>query len=179
MLILFNKPYGVITQFSEHENYMSLKDFIPYKNVYPAGRLDADSEGLVILTDNGKIQNQIASPESDNKKTYWVQVENIPEESDLKKLREGVLIKDYITKKASVKLIKEPKLWDRDKPIRFRKNIPTSWLEIKISEGKNRQIRKMTATINCPTLRLIRISVGKYYLDNLVPGEFRLIGDQG
>jgi len=103
MLILFNKPYGVITQFSEHENYMSLKDFIPYKNVYPAGRLDADSEGLVILTDNGKIQNQITSPESDNKKTYWVQVENIPEESDLKKLREGVSIKDYITKKASGK----------------------------------------------------------------------------
>ena len=175
MIILFNKPYGVISQFSEHKTYASLKDFIPYKNVYPAGRLDSDSEGLLILTDNGVLQNKISNPKNDLYKTYWAQVENNPSDDALEALRAGLKIKDYFTKPALVKRIIDPNVWERDPPIRKRKLIPTEWIEIKISEGKNRQVRKMTAAISHPTLRLIRVKVGDYKVDKLLPGEFLLI----
>ena len=175
MIIIFNKPYGVISQFSEHNNYASLKDFIPYKNVYPAGRLDADSEGLVILTDNGQFQNRLSSPSNNIEKKYLAQVENIPKLEEIMRLEKGVQISSYLTKKSKVKLIDEPLLWERNPPIRKRKFIPTSWLEIKISEGKNRQVRKMTAAIGHPTLRLIRVGIGDYSLGNLQPGQFKIV----
>lgn len=175
MIIIFNKPYGVISQFSEHNTYDSLKDFIPIKNVYPAGRLDADSEGLVILTDNGQFQNRLSSPSSNIEKIYLAQVENIPKMEEIMRLEKGIQISSYVTKKSKVKLIEEPKLWERNPPIRKRKFIPTSWLEIKISEGKNRQVRKMTAAIGCPTLRLIRTAVGDYSLGNLQPGQYKIV----
>lgn len=175
MIIIFNKPYGVISQFSEHNTYDSLKDFIPIKNVYPAGRLDADSEGLVILTDNGQFQNRLSSPSSNIEKIYLAQVENIPKMEEIMRLEKGIQISSYVTKKSKVKLIEEPQLWERNPPIRKRKFIPTSWLEIKISEGKNRQVRKMTAAIGCPTLRLIRIGVGDYSLGNLQPGQYKIV----
>ena len=175
MIILFNKPYGVISQFSEHETYASLKDFIPFKNVYPAGRLDSDSEGLLILTDNGILQNKISNPKNNLYKTYWAQVENNPDDHALESLRTGLKIKDYFTKPALVERIIEPKVWERDPPIRKRKNIPTEWIQIKISEGKNRQVRKMTAAISHPTLRLIRIAIGNYNIDKLLPGDFLVL----
>ena len=175
MIIIFNKPYGVISQFSEHNTYDSLKDFIPIKNVYPAGRLDADSEGLVILTDNGQFQNRLSSPSSNIEKIYLAQVENIPKMEEIMRLEKGIQISSYVTKKSKVKLIEEPQLWERNPPIRKRKFIPTSWLEIKISEGKNRQVRKMTAAIGCPTLRLIRTTVGDYSLGNLQPGQYKIV----
>jgi len=175
MIILFNKPYGVISQFSEHETYASLKDFIPYKNVYPAGRLDSDSEGLLILTDNGVLQNKISNPANDMYKTYWAQVENIPSDEALQVLRGGLKIKDYFTKPALVERIIEPAIWEREPPIRKRKLIPTDWIQIKISEGKNRQVRKMTAAISHPTLRLIRVGIGDYKIDKLLPGDFLVI----
>jgi 23S rRNA pseudouridine2457 synthase len=175
MIIIFNKPYGVISQFSEHNTYDSLKDFIPIKNVYPAGRLDADSEGLVILTDNGQFQNRLSSPSSNIEKIYLAQVENIPKMEEIMRLEKGIQISSYVTKKSKVKLIEEPQLWERNPSIRKRKFIPTSWLEIKISEGKNRQVRKMTAAIGCPTLRLIRTGVGDYSLGNLQPGQYKIV----
>ena len=175
MIIIFNKPYGVISQFSEHNNYASLKDFIPYKNVYPAGRLDADSEGLVILTDNGQFQNRLSTPSNNIEKIYLAQVENIPKMEEIMRLEKGIQISSYVTKKSKVKLIEEPQLWKRNPPIRKRKFIPTSWLEIKISEGKNRQVRKMTAAIGCPTLRLIRTGIGSYSLGNLQPGQYKIV----
>ena len=175
MIIIFNKPYGVISQFSEHNIYDSLKDFIPIKNVYPAGRLDSDSEGLVILTDNGQFQNRLSSPSSNIEKIYLAQVENIPKMEEIMRLEKGIQISSYVTKKSKVKLIEEPQLWERNPPIRKRKFIPTSWLEIKISEGKNRQVRKMTAAIGCPTLRLIRTAVGDYSLGNLQPGQYKIV----
>ena len=175
MLILFNKPYGVISQFSKHEKYSTLKDFIPHQNIYPAGRLDTDSEGLLILTDNGTFQNKISSPSNNVFKTYLVQVENIPNNDDIDKLRKGVLIKGEYTKLAKVKKIDEPNVWQRNPPIRKRKLIPTSWLEIKISEGKNRQVRRMTATISYPTLRLIRTEIGEFNISDIKPGQFSII----
>ena len=175
MIIIFNKPYGVISQFSEHNIYDSLKDFIPIKNVYPAGRLDADSEGLVILTDNGQFQNRLSSPSNNIEKIYLAQVENIPKMEEIMRLEKGIQISSYVTKKSKVKLIEEPQLWERNPPIRKRKFIPTSWLEIKISEGKNRQVRKMTAAIGCPTIRLIRTAVGDYSLGNLQPGQYKIV----
>ena len=175
MIIIFNKPYGVISQFSEHNIYDSLKDFIPIKNVYPAGRLDADSEGLVILTDNGQFQNRLSSPSNNIEKIYLAQEENIPKMEEIMRLEKGIQISSYVTKKSKVKLIEEPQLWERNPPIRKRKFIPTSWLEIKISEGKNRQVRKMTAAIGCPTLRLIRTAVGDYSLGNLQPGQYKIV----
>jgi 23S rRNA pseudouridine2457 synthase len=175
MIILFNKPYGVISQFSEHNSYASLKDFIPYKNVYPAGRLDSDSEGLLILTDNGVLQNKISNPKNDIYKTYWAQVENNPTDGALEKLRAGLKVKNYFTKPALVKRIIDPYVWEREPPIRKRKHIPTEWIEIKISEGKNRQVRRMTAAISHPTLRLIRVGIGEYKIDKLLPGDFLVI----
>lgn len=173
-IILFNKPFGVLTQFTDSDGRKTLADYIQVKGVYAAGRLDKDSEGLLVLTDDGKLQNRIASPKHKMSKTYWVQVEGEPKESDLDKLRDGIELKDGITKPAKVKSIPEPYLlWKRDPPVRIRKTIPDSWLEITISEGKNRQVRRMTAAMGYPTLRLIRYRVGSWTIDGLGNGEQR------
>lgn len=169
--IIFYKPYGVLCQFTGEKNDRTLADFNLPKNVYPAGRLDKDSEGLILLTDDGIFNQKVTNPKSKKNKTYWVQVERIPKKDDLKKLEHGVKIKDYTTKPCKVKLI-DISIAERDPPIRFRKNVPTCWLEICVQEGKNRQVRRMTAHINHPTLRLIRVGIGKYFNPNLKPGEY-------
>lgn len=175
-LILFNKPYGVVCQFSKKDNESSLADFIDFKNFYPAGRLDKDSEGLVLLTDDGKLQNRITNPKCKLGKKYWVQVEGLPSNHQIKQLSEGVYLDNQKTLPAIVKKINEPSvLWQRDPPVRFRKNIPTSWLLITIFEGRNRQIRRMTAKVGLPTLRLVRIGIGKYDLDNLKIGQLKSV----
>lgn len=177
-LILFNKPYGVICQFTPESGHQSLKGFIPLPDFYPAGRLDADSEGLVLLTDNGKLQQHISDPKFKLPKTYWVQVEGKPDEAALNQLRQGVILKDFRTQPAQVNLIDEPDhLWPRTPPVRYRKNIATSWLSLIISEGKNRQVRRMTAAVFFPTLRLVRYAIGNYTLQGLAPGEWRLLKD--
>lgn len=173
-LVLFNKPYGVICQFTPAAGYTSFKDFIHLPGFYPAGRLDADSEGLVLLTDDGRLQNRISSPRNKVPKTYWVQVEGAPDESALDNLRRGVMLGHYKTMAAQARLMDEPdNLWARIPPIRFRKQIPTSWIELTLIEGKNRQVRRMTAAVSFPTLRLIRCAVGGYSLSGLAPGEWR------
>jgi len=179
-LILFNKPYGVISQFRAHEKHPSLAEYIPDKNVYPAGRLDHDSEGLLILTDEGNIQHCLSHPNHKQAKTYWVQVEGDITDEALSQLENGVTLKDGKTLPAQAKKIAEPELWPRNPPVRYRAAIPTSWCEITITEGKNRQIRRMTAAVGFPTLRLVRYSIGEFNLgdfntDGLSPGEWRKI----
>ncbi len=175
-LILLNKPFQVLSQFTTDGDKKTLSDFVPIKNVYPAGRLDYDSEGLLLLTDDGKLQQKISDPKFNKNKTYWVQVEHIPDEQALDKLRKGIRLKDGFTKPAKVKKIAPPAiLWDRNPPIRARKNIPDQWLEITIQEGKNRQVRRMTAAINHPALRLIRYKIDQWTIDDLMLGEYKIV----
>jgi len=178
--ILFYKPYGVLCQFTDNSSNKRpvLKDYVPITNVYPVGRLDLDSEGLLLLTDNGQLQHRLSDPKYSHPRTYYVQIENILEQTALNKLRNGVTIKNYRTRKAKVQLLdREPNLPPRNPPIRDRKNIPTCWLEMTLTEGKNRQIRRMTAAVGCPTLRLIRVAIGKkdrqINLKSLEPGQWR------
>jgi 23S rRNA pseudouridine2457 synthase len=175
-ILLFNKPYGVICQFSRDGMHPTLADYIPLPEFYPAGRLDTDSEGLLVLTDDGMMQHRITDPKHKLPKTYRVQVEGVPTEAALAQLRSGVQLKDGISLPAELRLMDEPEsLWPRVPPVRVRRAIPTSWLELTIREGKNRQVRRMTAAVGLPTLRLIRYRIGDWTLDGLEPGVWRLV----
>jgi 23S rRNA pseudouridine2457 synthase len=173
VLILFNKPYDVLCQFTDEAGRSTLKDYIHEKNVYAAGRLDRDSEGLLLLTDDGRLQQKISNPRFKLPKTYWVQVEGTINEVAIEQLQNGLFLNDGMTLPATARLLPTPDVWPRDPPIRVRKNIPDSWLELTILEGRNRQIRRMTAATGFPTLRLIRRSIGDWKLDDLLPGEFK------
>ena len=180
MIVLFNKPFNVLSQFTDNTKINvsrgNLSDYIDVPNVYPAGRLDRDSEGLLILTDQGKLQQKISDPKYKMTKTYWVQIEGNIADDSLNNLRHGVQLKDGMTQKAIVRRIKQPyNLWLRKPPIRERKNIPDEWIEIIISEGKNRQIRRMTAAVGHPTLRLIRTRIGDWHLNNLRKGTYKIL----
>lgn len=174
-IVLFNKPYGVLSQFTSQEDQKTLGGFIKIPNVYAAGRLDKDSEGLLVLTDDGVLQDKIASPKHKMVKTYWAQVEGRPSDKAIAMLCEGVKLKDGITKPAKVKIISTPNIWPRTPPIRVRQTVPDTWLEIKIKEGRNRQVRRMTAAVDCPTLRLIRYSVGSWTIDGIGNGAHLLL----
>lgn len=175
MLILFNKPYGVLCQFTDREGRPTLADYITQKNVYPAGRLDFDSEGLLLLTDDGALAHQLTDPRHKQPKIYLAQVEGIPEESQLQRLRDGIELKDGWTRPAQVREVTQPDwLWLRDPPVRFRKSVPDRWIELTISEGRNRQVRRMTAAVGLPTLRLVRIAIGGYDLSQLPLGGSQL-----
>jgi len=176
MIVLFNKPFGVLTKFTDENGRETLANYIDIPNIYAAGRLDKDSEGLLLLTDDGKLNHQLTDPKSKSYKTYMVQVENDITNEQIKQLKKGVLLKDGWTLPAKVKKVSQPEwLWERNPPIRERKSIPTSFISISIKEGKNRQVRRMTAAVGCPTLRLIRTDIGKYTLGNLKTGEYKII----
>ena len=173
-LIRFNKPYGVLSQFTADGRWRGLKDFIDIPDVYVAGRLDADSEGLLLLTSDGKLQARIADPRFKMEKTYWAQVEGVPSEAALAALRSGVPLNDGMTRPARARLLDPPpEVWQREPPIRVRQSIPTAWLELVIREGRNRQVRRMTAAVGLPTLRLIRVAIGPYSLEGLAPGRWQ------
>lgn len=175
VLIAFNKPFNVLCQFTDSAGRRTLADFVTVKAVYPAGRLDYDSEGLVLLTDEGKLQRRIADPRHRLKKIYLAQVENIPDDKALALLRGGVELRDGLTVPAGARLIEAPDwLWPREPPIRYRRDIPTAWLEITITEGRNRQVRRMTAAAGHPTLRLVRVAIGAWSLERLQPGEWEV-----
>jgi 23S rRNA pseudouridine2457 synthase len=176
VLIAFNKPYGVICKFSPDPGRRTLADYINVANVYPAGRLDTDSEGLLLLTDDGALQARIASPRHRLAKVYWAQVEGVPTAAALAQLRNGVDLGDFRTKPAGARLINEPaNLWAREPPIRYRASIPTAWLELTLREGKNRQVRRMTARVGFPTLRLVRAGIGQVSMQGLAPAAWREI----
>ncbi|KPQ06846.1 MAG: 23S rRNA pseudouridine2457 synthase [Rhodobacteraceae bacterium HLUCCA12] len=173
-IILFNKPFDVLSQFTDRtQNRRTLSDYIDLPGVYPAGRLDRDSEGLLVLTDDGRLQARISAPRHKMAKTYLVQVEGEPDDAALARLRAGVALKDGPTGVAQVRRIDPPDLWPRDPPVRFRKSVPDRWLELTIREGRNRQVRRMTAAVGHPTLRLVRWRVGDWTLDGLAPGDWR------
>ncbi len=173
-VILLNKPFRVLSQFTPHEGKLTLSEYIKTPGIYPAGRLDYDSEGLLLLTGNGKLQHRLTDPRFKLPKTYWVQVEGEISSSAIKHLSKGVLLKDGITRPAQARRIEPPTIWERTPPIRYRANIPTSWLQLTISEGRNRQVRRMTAATGFPTLRLIRYSIGPWNITGLNPGESTL-----
>lgn len=172
-IILFNKPFNTLTQFTGEPGDSTLADFIPVKDVYAAGRLDKDSEGLLVLTNDGILQARLTQPKSKSPKTYWVQVEGIPSEDSLNRLRDGVELNDGWTLPAGIELMQEPTIWDRNPPIRHRPSIPTSWIAITLEEGRNRQVRRMTAAVGHPTLRLIRHRMGEWTVDDMQPGEWK------
>ncbi|MFT6267778.1 MAG: 23S rRNA pseudouridine2457 synthase [Alphaproteobacteria bacterium] len=178
-IVLFNKPFNVLCQFTDENNRTTLKDFIDIPNVYAAGRLDYDSEGLLVLTNNGALANQITSPKHKTSKTYWAQVEGVPSEQALNTLAKGAQLKDGMTAPAKISYMESPRIWQRNPPIRERQNIPTTWLSITISEGRNRQVRRMTANIGHPTLRLIRYRIGNWTIDGIKNGEFLSISGDG
>jgi len=175
-VILFNKPYGVLCQFTSDAGRPCLKDYVPVPGVYPAGRLDTDSEGLLVLTGDGRLQARITEPRRKLAKTYWVQVEGTPRPEALDALRQGLDLGDFVSRPCKARTIDEPEgLWPRNPPIRARLNIPTAWLELQLEEGKNRQVRRMTAKIGHPTLRLIRSAIGPWGLEDLAPGQWRQV----
>jgi 23S rRNA pseudouridine2457 synthase len=175
-IILFNKPFAVLSQFSPSGGRATLRDFLSVPGVYPAGRLDADSEGLLVLTSDGQLQQRIADPRHKLPKVYWAQVEGLPDESALAQLRAGVKLRDFTTRPAGVRRAPAPPwVWPRVPAVRFRRHIPTSWLELTLSEGRNRQVRRMTAAVGYPTLRLIRFAVGEWTLAGLAPGQWRAL----
>ena len=178
-LLLLNKPFDVLTQFHDEAGRATLKDFVDVPGVYPAGRLDRDSEGLLLLTNDGGLQARIADPRHKLAKTYWVQVEGTPDAAQLELLQRGVLLNDGMTLPAEARLLTPaPALWPRNRPVRFRKSVPTHWLELVIREGRNRQVRRMTAAVGLPTLRLVRVRIGPWSIEGLAPGEWRAVPAQ-